>query len=112
MKVRSFFCLLLAAPYCSAASYERVYTIQMGAFLEPSAREVFIQKHRQLPLYCRKNSRAAYMVYYGVFQSYQDAKPHLQDIPKQAALGAYVVRLDKVRLKPCSNMRDRLLELG
>lgn len=109
MKIKILLLMLcLTCESVFAASYDLVYSIQMGAFRSHSARETFIDRYSKLPLYCRKNSRDAYMVYYGVFQSKNDARPHLDEIPDQAVLGAYVVKLDRVRLEPCSNMRDLL----
>lgn len=100
--------LFLVCDSVLAARYDLVYSIQMAAFRSHSARETFVDRYSKLPLYCRKNSRNAYMVYYGVFQSKVDARPHLSEIPDRAVLGAYVVKLDRVRLEPCSNMRDFL----
>ena len=87
MKITSLLVLLLlTCESLSAASYDLVYSIQMGAFRSLAARESFIQRYHKLPLYCRKSSRNAFMVYYGVFQSRADARPHLADIPDQSLL--------------------------
>jgi hypothetical protein len=112
MKIKYLLLLFLAiseAPF--AASYDLVFTIQMGAFQTHSARETFIRRYHELPLYCRKNSRDAFMVYYGIFQSDGSARPHLGEIPDQPKLGAYVVKLKSVQLVPCSNMQDLLEQI-
>nr|WP_243749593.1 SPOR domain-containing protein [Pseudoteredinibacter isoporae] len=94
-----------------AAQYDRVFTIQLGAYRTADARAELIEKYQQFPLYCRRNSRNAYVVYYGVFESYKDAAPHLQDLPGQDKLGAYIVKLDNVSLKPCINLESKLQSL-
>lgn len=94
-----------------AAQYDRVFTIQLGAYRTADARAELIDKYQKYPLYCRRNSRNAYVVYYGVFESYKDAHPHLQDLPGQDKLGAYIVKLDNVSLKPCINLESKLQSL-
>lgn len=91
-----------------AADYERVFSIQLGAYRSTDAREDLIRKYQNYPLYCRQNSRKAYVVYYGVFESFKDARPHLQDLPEQDKLGAYIVKLNNVNLKPCINLSEKI----
>ncbi len=94
-----------------AAQYDRVFSIQLGAYRSIGARAELIEKYQQYPLYCRRNSRNAFVVYYGVYESFKDARPHLQDLPGQDKLGAYIVKLDNVSLKPCINLEERLKNL-
>lgn len=94
-----------------AAQYDRVFSIQLGAYRTEAARAELIDKYQQYPLYCRRNSRNAYVVYYGVYESFKDARPHLFDLPGQEKLGAYIVKLDNVSLKPCLNLEERLKQL-
>lgn len=100
--------LLLFPAFALAANYDRVYSIQLGAYRDSDARENLIRQYANFPLYCRRNSRNAYVVYYGVFETFKDASPHLQDLPGQDKLGAYIVKLKNVNLLPCINLDERL----
>lgn len=106
-----FILMGFASSELEAAQYDRVFSIQLGAYRSVDARAELIEKYQQYPLYCRRNSRNAYVVYYGVYESFKDARPHLQDLPGQDKLGAYIVKLDNVSLKPCMNLEERLRNL-
>mgnify|MGYP000621404084 CR=1 FL=1 len=90
--------------------YSLVYSIQVGAFARLDQGQAFANQNREVPLYCRKKENGMFAVYYGVYQGFYDAKPHLGDHDVFAAQGAYVVKLKDVSFQPCDALSQSIRE--
>ncbi len=88
--------------------YQQVYTIQVVAFDTSAKASQFIHTVPNMPLYCRTKSNGLEAVYYGVYPSWDSARAHLKDYSILSDLGAYVLRLDEVVIKPCENLALRI----
>ncbi|GAB2191696.1 hypothetical protein MAH1_33040 [Sessilibacter sp. MAH1] len=94
-----------------ASYYDEVYTIQLAAFESPEKASLFIKTVPNLPLYCRTKSNGLEAVYYGVYPNWQFASNHIDDYEIFNSLGAYVLKLKAVNMKPCENLTERLEKL-
>jgi hypothetical protein len=83
------------------APYELVYSIQTAVFADAKQGHDFAQRHPGIALTCREREDGLFSVYYGVYQSYSDARQHLQDYDLLAQQGAYIVRLEQASFLPC-----------
>lgn len=90
--------------------YSLVYSIQVGAFASLSLGQKFATRNRDVPLYCRQKENGIFAVYYGVYQGFYDAKPHLNDHKLFDSMGAYVVKLNNVSFQPCDALAQSIRE--
>jgi hypothetical protein len=102
----------LPAPAASGggreSQYDLVYSIQIGAFKFASFGQRFAKKHDAIPLQCRQKDNGIFAVYYGLYESFADARGHLQDYPLLDELGAYVVKLRNVTFSACDALAARI----
>lgn len=90
--------------------YSLVYSIQVAAFARLDQGQTFANQNRSVPLYCRQKENGMFAVYYGVYQGFYDAKPHLEDHDVFSELGAYVVKLKNVSFQPCEALSQSIQE--
>jgi len=90
--------------------YSLVYSIQVGAFAQLDYGQRFAKSNREVPMYCRQKANGIFAVYYGVYQAYADAKPHLGDHELFDKMGAYVVKLRDVSFQPCDALAQSIRE--
>jgi len=102
----------VTAPFQLAVKpqYSLVYSIQVGAFARVDLGQRFASRNREVPLYCRQKKNGIFAVYYGVYQGYGDAKPHLKDHELFDSMGAYVVKLKNVSFQPCDALAQSIRE--
>ncbi len=103
-----FFVCVIFSGGAQSSFYQQVYTIQLAAFESTNKASRFIDTVPNMPLYCRTKSNGLEVVYYGVYPSWDSAKAHLRDYSILTDLGAYVLRLDAVMIKPCENLALRI----
>lgn len=104
----SFLVCVIFSAKAQSSFYQEVFTIQLAAFETTDKASRFIGTVPNMPLYCRTKSNGLEVVYYGVYPSWDSAKAHLQDYSILTELGAYVLRLDEVTIKPCENLALRI----
>ena len=88
--------------------YDLAYSIQLAAYDLPEKGQSFAAKHADIPMFCRTRDNGIFAVYYGVFESYVDARQHLGDYDLLYNLNAYVVKLPKVSFEPCVNLDEKI----
>lgn len=88
--------------------YDLVYSIQLAAYDLPEKGQNFAAQHADIPMFCRTRNNGVFAVYYGVFESYSDARQHLGDYDLLYNLNAYVVKLPKVSFDPCVNLDEKI----
>lgn len=104
-------CVFLFSLAARASYYDEVYTIQLAAFESEEKARLFIKTVPNLPLYCRTKTNGLEAVYYGVYPNWQFASNHIDDYDIFKSLGAYVLKLKAVNMKPCENLTERLEKL-
>ncbi|MEC8427699.1 MAG: hypothetical protein VXZ35_04690 [Pseudomonadota bacterium] len=87
-----------------SAQYERAYSIQVATYKNASYGQRIAGTHHEIPFLCRKRSNGLFALYYGVFESFADAKLHLRDYALFSDLNAYVVKLENVSFTPCDSV--------
>lgn len=100
--------MLQAALFSSAlaaeAQYQRVYSIQVATYKHARYGQRIAALHHEIPFLCRQRSNGLFALYYGVFESFADARLHLRDYPLLSDLNAYVVQLQQVSFSPCDSL--------
>ncbi|MGI9273423.1 MAG: hypothetical protein ACR2PT_01010 [Endozoicomonas sp.] len=84
--------------------FDVVYSMQVGVFKTMDEVVAFARRNSSTELYCRKKDNGYWGSYYGAYDSYSEAKSHLQDNPLLERVGAYVVKLSDTSFTPCLSL--------
>lgn len=95
---------LVPAQSIAQPQYDLVYSVQVATYVYASYGQSIASQYAEIPFLCRQRNNGLFGLYYGVFQSYADAKMHLRDYALFSDLNAYVVKLVNVSFQPCDNL--------
>lgn len=116
--MRAFISLFLGLVWAASLSavesprpqYELVYSVQVATYQYADYGQRIASQYEDIPMLCRVRDNGLFTLYYGAFETFADAKLHLQDYELFADLNAYVVKLQRVSFEPCEQLGQKILE--